>query len=119
MANVPKSFYLQDGDKSQLAQIWNEITSLSRYVYPPEDGHPSKYKPGPAWVNIVHATNAANQYAATAANNHNYAEFNDAVYFVGSGARAMTSDVDVTRGNGGCAAGSSASSGRPKLLFTC
>ena len=26
-------FYLQDGGKNQLAQIWNKITSLSSYVY--------------------------------------------------------------------------------------
>ena len=26
-------FYPQDGGRSQLAQIWNEITSLSSYVY--------------------------------------------------------------------------------------
>ena len=32
-------------------------------VYLPEDGHPSQYKPGPTWVNFVHATNAANHYA--------------------------------------------------------
>jgi len=25
-------FYLQDGGKNKLAQIWNEITSLSPYV---------------------------------------------------------------------------------------
>ena len=32
-------------------------------VYPPEDGHPSQYLPGPTWVNFVHATNGANHYA--------------------------------------------------------
>jgi len=32
-------------------------------VYPPEDGHPSQYTPGPTCVNFVHATNAANHYA--------------------------------------------------------
>ena len=32
-------------------------------IYPPEDGHPSRYKPGPTCVNFVHATNAANHYA--------------------------------------------------------
>jgi len=32
-------------------------------VYPPEDGQPSTYQPGPTWVNFVHATNAANHYA--------------------------------------------------------
>jgi len=32
-------------------------------VYPPEDGHPSRYKPGPTCVNFVHATNATNHYA--------------------------------------------------------
>ena len=32
-------------------------------VYPPKDGHPSRYKPGPTCVNFVHATNAANHYA--------------------------------------------------------
>ena len=32
-------------------------------VYPPEDGHPSRYKPGPTCVNFVHSTNAANHYA--------------------------------------------------------
>ena len=31
-------------------------------VYAPEDGHPSKYYPGPTCVNFVHATNAANHY---------------------------------------------------------
>jgi len=32
-------------------------------IYPPEDGHPSKYYPGPTCVNFVHATNSANHYA--------------------------------------------------------
>jgi len=32
-------------------------------VYPPEDGHPSRYYPGPTYVNFVHAPNAANHYA--------------------------------------------------------
>ena len=26
-------FYLQDGGENQLVQLWNEITSLSPYVY--------------------------------------------------------------------------------------
>ena len=26
-------FHLQDGGKNQLAEIWNKITSLSRYMY--------------------------------------------------------------------------------------
>ena len=30
-------------------------------VYPLEDGHPSRYLPGPTCVNFVHATNTANQ----------------------------------------------------------
>jgi len=29
-------FYLQDGGENQLAEIWNEITSLSPYVYEQE-----------------------------------------------------------------------------------
>jgi len=32
-ANISRSFYLQDGGKNQLAQIWNKITLLSPYVY--------------------------------------------------------------------------------------
>jgi len=32
-------------------------------VYPPEDGHPSRYQPGPMCINFVHAMNAANHYA--------------------------------------------------------
>ena len=32
-------------------------------IYQPEDSHPSRYKPGPTWVNFVHATNYANHYA--------------------------------------------------------
>jgi len=37
-------------------------------VYPPEDGHPSKYYPGPTCVNFVHAMNAANHYATPPSN---------------------------------------------------
>ena len=37
-------------------------------VYPPEDGHPSQYQPGPTCVNFVHATNAANHYATPPTN---------------------------------------------------
>jgi len=33
VTNILKSFYLEDGGKNQLAQIWNKITSLSSYVY--------------------------------------------------------------------------------------
>jgi len=32
-------------------------------AYPSEDGHPSKYKLGPTWVNFIHAMNAANHHA--------------------------------------------------------
>ena len=32
-------------------------------AYPPEDGHLSKYTPGPTCVNFVRATNSANYYA--------------------------------------------------------
>ena len=35
----------------------------SEMVYPPEDGHPSKYSPGPTCVNFVPATNSANHCA--------------------------------------------------------
>jgi len=34
-------------------------------IYPPEYDHPSKYYPGPTWINFVHATNSANHYATT------------------------------------------------------
>jgi len=33
LTNISQSFYLQDGGKNQLAQIWNKITSLSPHVY--------------------------------------------------------------------------------------
>ena len=32
MTNIYQSFYLQDGGKNQLGQIWNKITPLSPYV---------------------------------------------------------------------------------------
>jgi len=35
----------------------------SEMVYPPEDGHPFKYYPGPTCVNFVYATNSADHYA--------------------------------------------------------
>jgi len=36
-------FYLQDGGKNQLAQIWNKITSLSPYVYKLKSGKSKIY----------------------------------------------------------------------------
>jgi len=32
VANISKSFYLQDGGKNQPASMWNKITPLSPYV---------------------------------------------------------------------------------------
>ena len=32
VTNISRSFYLQDGGKNQLAQIWNKTTSLSPYA---------------------------------------------------------------------------------------
>jgi len=32
VTNTSQSFYLQDGGKNQLAQIWNKIMPLSRNV---------------------------------------------------------------------------------------
>jgi len=45
-------------------QGWVDLVVLlhTKMVYPPEDGHPSKYSPGPTWVNFVHAMNSANHY---------------------------------------------------------
>ena len=34
VTNIYQRFYLQDGGKNRLAQIWNKITSLSLFVYP-------------------------------------------------------------------------------------
>jgi len=31
-------------------------------AYPPENGHPSKYYPGPTCVKFVQSTNCANHY---------------------------------------------------------
>ena len=41
-------------------QGWVDLVGWlhTEMVYPPKGGHPSKYKPGPMWVNFVHATNA-------------------------------------------------------------
>ena len=42
---------------------WLVTYRESEIVYRPEDGHPSKYQPGPTWVNFVRAMNAAKHYA--------------------------------------------------------
>jgi len=39
------------------------LVVIYEMVYPPEDGHPSKYQPGPTCVNFVRATNSVNHYA--------------------------------------------------------
>ena len=44
----------------------NEVNARRAHtemVYPPEDGHPFKYYPGPTCVNFVYATNSADHYA--------------------------------------------------------
>jgi len=48
-------------------QGWVDLVGLlyTEIVYPSEDGHPSKYWPGPTCVNFLHATNSANHYATT------------------------------------------------------
>ena len=33
VTDISRSFYLQDGGKKQLAEIWNKIASLSPYAY--------------------------------------------------------------------------------------
>jgi len=43
---------------------WVDLGDLlhTEMVYPPADGHPSKYKPGPVSINFVDQANAANHY---------------------------------------------------------
>jgi len=51
-------------------QGWVDLVGWlhTEMVYPPEDGHPSQYLPGPTWVNFFHATNAANHYTTPPTN---------------------------------------------------
>ena len=46
-------------------QGWVDLVGWlhTEMVYPPEDGHPSRYWLDPMWINFVHATNIANHYA--------------------------------------------------------